>query len=187
MRSVKTSKGEARFNEVNRSSSYSTVFKLQKQNEDHKIRHMDFEVRDVLDKAFADYQKGVIDKETYYSIRSGLITTGIAFIKRAVEIKLTDEVIEAAVTSALTWMWDNTEFFVNRGLVSAPVHGNVVTFTEPPTKLTQGIRTGASRAIPIVGTAVDFGIQVYQRENATDAAIKAVTHMNIRLLCLPYQ
>ena len=39
----------------------------------------------------------------------------------------------------------------------------------------------ATRAIPIVGTAVDFGIQVYQGENATDAAIKAVSHTTIAL------
>lgn len=177
MRSVKSSKGEARFNEVNRSSSYSTVFKLQKQNEDHKIRHMDSEVRDVLDKAFADYQKGVIDKETYDSIKSGLINTGAAFLKTAIEDKLTDDVIN----SAIIYLKNNTEYFVNRGLVAAPVYGNVVTFTEPPTKLTQIVRTGATRGIPIIGAVVDFGLQVSSGEDATDAAIKATGHLGAGL------
>lgn len=177
MRSVKSSKGEARFNEVNRGSSYSTVFKLQKQNEDHKIRHMDSEVRVVLDKAFADYQKGVIDKETYDSIKSGLINTGAAFLKTAIEDKLTDDVIN----SAIIYLKNNTEYFVNRGLVAAPVYGNVVTFTEPPTKLTQIVRTGATRGIPIIGAVVDFGLQVSSGEDATDAAIKATGHLGAGL------
>src|SRR5690625_1122797 len=88
---------------------------------------------------------------------------------------------DAIATSIHKWIKRTSTFFVTRGLVTAQVHGYNVTFSEPPSALSKTIRTGARHRVPIVGTALDFGLMVYEGEDVTDAAVKSVGHLGAGL------
>ncbi|MDF2909374.1 MAG: hypothetical protein K0Q56_254 [Sporolactobacillus laevolacticus] len=130
-----------------------------------------------FNKAKEDYKKGLISKKTFDSIKSGLINTGAAFIQNSIETKLTDEASKKIASSVVSWIRENTTNFMNRGLVAATVDGGVATFSEVPTLLSSAIRTGATYGVPIVGSTIDFGIQVSRGDNITDAAIKTGGHL----------
>ncbi|MBU8790683.1 LXG domain-containing protein [Oceanobacillus caeni] len=142
-----------------------------------------YETLSVLQKAEKDYELGVIDEAVYDSIKGILINSGFtsSFTQNSIQQVVSDKMSEGIATKVHQWLQHNTFKFVNRGLVAAPVYGNVQTFTEPPSSLTNAIRTGARHGTSIVGTAIDFGIQLYSGENVTDAAVKAASHTAIGL------
>lgn len=68
---------------------------------------------------------------------------------------------------------------MNRAPGLVDTYGNVISTTEPPSVTTKNVRTGAKYGSSIVGTAIDFGVQVITGENVVDASIKAVSHTAI--------
>lgn len=138
---------------------------------------LDEDSQNFLIQAYEDFKNGEIDADTFSSIRSGLLQTGSAYVQNLINAKVTDELVDSAVTAAVRWAQNNTENFVNRGLVAAPVYGNVVTISEPPNTVKQLARSTARNGVPILGAAVDFGLQVYNGEDVGDAAIKTAGHL----------
>ncbi|SFG75719.1 T7SS effector LXG polymorphic toxin [Sporolactobacillus nakayamae] len=130
-----------------------------------------------VNKAKEDFKKGLISKKMLDSIMSGILNTGTAFIQNSIETKLTDEASKQIASSVITWIQKNTTHFVDRGLVGATISGGSTTIREAPTLLSSAIRTGATYGIPIVGSAIDFSVQMYRGEDAKDAAIKTGGHL----------
>lgn len=141
------------------------------------LTDLDEDSQGFLIHAFNCLKSGEINADTFESIRSGLLQTGASYVQNLINSKVTDEMVESAVVAATKWAQNNTELFVNRGLVAAPIYGNVVTIPEPPNAVKQLARTTARNGVPILGAAVDFGLQVYSGEDVGDAAIKTAGHM----------
>ncbi|MBC1251304.1 hypothetical protein HB790_00945 [Listeria welshimeri] len=148
-----------------------------KKDENIKEKNLTSEEKLYLEKAKQDFKDGKISNTVFESIKSGILSTGIQFIKNAIETKVTDVVVEKGVNNIVKWLQESTYHFIDRGLVPALVDGSVTTFTEAPSLLSQAVRTGARYGIPIIGAAIDYGIQLTQGENTTDAAIKTVGHI----------
>jgi hypothetical protein len=142
-----------------------------------KIDELDPESRLFLNKAETDYKNGKIDKATYDSIKSGILNTGAAFIKNAIENKVTQETSERIANEINIWIRENTAHFMDRGLLGATVGGGVAIIPEPPSLLSKVIRSGAVNAVPIIGAVLDFSVQVSRGEVVTDAAVKTVGHI----------
>lgn len=172
--------GEARFSDYQSGSSDAglTVLKeiINSKNQE-QIDSLNNDEKEIINKAKADHSNGLIDKATLDSIISGVIATGTAFVHNSAVTKLTNEVSEKVASSITQFIQRNTWSFVDEALVLAPVHGNVQTITNPPSIMSKMIRTGARYGAPIIGSAIDFGIQIYKGENVTDAAFKTAGHL----------
>ena len=175
--------GSARFTDYNGNSTAISLTNLKEYNQanqqarQEEIENLDEESKAVYEKAKEDYENGEIDKSVYDTIVSGILNTGAAFIKNAVNSKITNEVSERIAGSIVDWAQKNTMHFVDPALALQTAGGGVVTRGAPPSALTSAIRTGARYAAPVVGSAIDFGIQIYKGEDATDAAIKTAGHL----------
>ncbi|RYL87089.1 ribonuclease YeeF family protein [Sporolactobacillus sp. THM19-2] len=130
-----------------------------------------------VNKAIEDHKKGKISKKTLDSILSGILNTGTAFIQNSIETKLTNKVSKQIASSVITWIQKNTTHFVDRGLVGATITGGTTTIREAPALLSSAIRTGAIYGVPVVGSAIDFTVQLYRGEDTKDAAIKTGGHV----------
>ncbi|GAB3799624.1 T7SS effector LXG polymorphic toxin [Virgibacillus kimchii] len=175
-----TQSGNARFTDYQHTSTSIGLGALRAYSDNSRqeeIENLNDDERAIIAQAEEDYENGKIDWSTLDSIKSGVIATGAQFVKNAVSSKVTGKVADEVAESIVRWAQHNTEHFVNRGLVAAPVNGNNVLFTEPPSNMSHAIRTGARYAPPVVGSAIDFGVQIYQGEDATDAAIKTGGHL----------
>ncbi|MFX3617461.1 MAG: T7SS effector LXG polymorphic toxin [Sporolactobacillus sp.] len=150
-------------------------------NESVKMEKLDPKSKLYLNKAKLDYKNGKISRKLYHSIESGIMNTGTAFIQNAVENKVTDKVAEKISKEIVTWFQNNTTDFMDRGLVAGMVSGGTTSFSEPPSWLTDTIRTGAIRSAPLVGSILDFSLQVSRGENPTDALIKTGGHLGAGL------
>ncbi|WP_200868478.1 hypothetical protein, partial [Gracilibacillus boraciitolerans] len=181
-------KGSARFTDYqgNNTAIGLTVVKnynqVNQQHIEEQIENMDEDAKTVYEQAKEDYENGEIDKSVYDSIVSGLLNSGAAFVKNALTSKVTNEVSERIASSIVSWVQRNTWDFVDPALAFQTVGGAVVTNGAPPSALTSAIRTGGARyGAPIVGSAIDFRIQIYNGEDATDAAIKTAGHLGAGL------
>jgi hypothetical protein len=150
-------------------------------NQKHKIASLDPKAKLYLNQAKTDYKNKKISDKLYQSIQSGIINTGAAFIQNTIESKVTDKVAGKISQEMIIWLKENTTHFMNRGLVAAPVAGGVTTFSEPPSWLTTTVRTGAVRSAPLIGSILDFSLQVSRGENVKDAAIKTGGHLGAGL------
>ena len=146
-------------------------------NQQEEIKDLNDDEKSIILKAEEDYENGDIDRSTLESIKSGVIATGAAFVRSAATSKVTTEVSEAITDTAVHWLQRNTEHFLDLGLVAAPINGNNVLFSAPTSQLSQVVRTGAKYAPPVIGSAIDFGVQISQGEDATHAAIKTGGHL----------
>jgi uncharacterized protein YukE len=172
--------GESRFTNYQSSSTTVGLGVLRgyaEANRQEEIENLNEDEQIIVAQAEEDYENGEIDRATLESIKSGVIATGAAFVRSAVTSVVTKEVSEAITGAAVNWLQRNTEHFLNLGLVAAPVNGNNVLFSEPPSQLSQAVRTGARYAPPVIGSAIDFGMQVSQGEDATHAVIKTGGHL----------
>lgn len=137
------------------------------------------EVMDEVEKA---YQDGRIDDETYKYLRSllgGMLAFGTAAVQNVLMGILQDKSAQAIANSLVMWLRENTTFFVDRGLMAALAGGGTAFLAEAPSWLASLIRGGAKYGVPIVGTMIDFGIQVATGEDAGDAIVKAGAHTAI--------
>ncbi|MEI3597586.1 MULTISPECIES: T7SS effector LXG polymorphic toxin [unclassified Oceanobacillus] len=177
---VNTQNGNARFTDYQSSSTNVGLAVLRgyaDTNKQEEINNLNDDERAIIAKAEKDYENGDIDWLTYDSIISGVIATGTQFIRNAATSKLTESTSQEIARSVTHWLQSNTKHFLDLGLVAAPVEGNVQIFSEPPSSWSKIIRTGARYGVPVVGSVIDFGIQIYLGEDATDAAIKTAGHL----------
>ncbi|MBN6065206.1 hypothetical protein HYE66_01835, partial [Aggregatibacter actinomycetemcomitans] len=93
--------------------------------------------------------------------------------------KVTEEAAKKFVDGALDVARKTTDLFVDKGMVGAAIGGGNIIIPEPPSNVAQVIRNGSKWAPPVVGGAIDMGIQLSQGEDVTDAGIKAVSHVAI--------
>ncbi|MDD3404147.1 MAG: hypothetical protein PHQ72_12455, partial [Hespellia sp.] len=135
--------------------------------------------RQVIDKAKEDYEAGKISKETFESIRGGIIGTTSAFLRESLVAKVQELGADATADAIYTWIKNNTTAFMNRGLVAAYAQGGEALFSETPSWAATAVRGSAKYAAPAIGAALDFGLQVASGENAVDAGVKAVSHTAI--------
>lgn len=137
---------------------------------------------EVTDKVEKAYQEGKIDDETYKYLRSilgGLTAFGTATVQNVLMGILQDKSAQAMADALVMWLRENTTFFMDRGMMAALAGGGTAFLTEAPSWLATLIRGGAKYGVPIIGTMIDFGIQVATGEDAGDALVKAGAHTAI--------
>src|SRR5690625_6536427 len=67
--------------------------------------------------------------------------------------------------------------FMDKDLAALTTTGQIIDHAEKPSTLKSIVRTGARSGVPILGSALDFGMQVHQGEDIGDAAIKTGGHL----------
>ena len=144
-----------------------------------KEREEETDAEDEIEKAYED---GVIDKQTYdilQSALSGLWGFSIATLQNVLTGILQDKSAEAIANTIWGWLRENTTLFMDRGMVAALAGGGEAFLTEAPSWLAGLLRGGAKYGVPIVGTLIDFTVQVVEGEDAGDAFAKAGAHTAI--------
>ncbi|MGX4669000.1 T7SS effector LXG polymorphic toxin [Cerasibacillus sp. JNUCC 74] len=187
MNNAGRSRGQSRFSNYTIGTAYVGLPVLKdyistSTDEKDKIENLDKDSKVIIDKAKEDYDKGLIDKEIYDAIYSGVINTGAGFIRNSITNKVTEQVSKPIADVINKWIADNTNFFRDRGFVAVGVDGKHTVFYETPSLTSQMVRAGARNAVPIVGSVIDFSIQLYNGEDATDAAVKATGHLGAGLI-----
>lgn len=137
------------------------------------------EIKRVQKKLEQDYKEGKIDYDTYTSIKSGLLSTGMAFVRESLMSTVQEQGADIIADGIHKWFLNNTTVFMDRGLVAAVVGGGNYVVRETPPLLSQAIRTGSKYAAPVIGTLIDFTVLKVQGESNVDATVKAVTHTGI--------
>ncbi|MEN1967636.1 T7SS effector LXG polymorphic toxin [Lentibacillus sp. N15] len=183
--SAGTKNGRERFTDFTTVTAYVGLPVLKDHNnssteEKEKFEKLDKESRDIIKKAEEDYKDGEIDKTTFDSIYTGVLHVGARYIQSLVSSKVQQEVTDRTAASMVNWAHKNIgQFFVDPGLRASLANGSGgITIAKEADGLSKVLRTGARNGIPIVGSAIDFGIQIYQGEDATDAALKTAGHMS---------
>lgn len=145
--------------------------------EQKKLDELGKEAKTVLNKAEEDYLNGLIDLDTLKSLRTGFITGAISLTTEILKSAVTDEYAKVLADSAISWLQQNTPFFMDRGLAAVTVNGMNVVLSEAPDFLAKTIRSGAKYGAPIIGGAIDFIWQVAEGENCVDAGVKTAGHL----------
>lgn len=171
--------GRTRYTNFNVGSSGQSLAKLGNSVAEVKVESLEPEVKEYVDKAHQDLKDGFINEETYQSIRSGAINFGARFFGEALGDVVTDKVAGAIATSVIEWTKRTTDLFLDRGMIAAPVNGNVVTIPEPPSALKNTVRYGARHGVPVVGAIIDFSLLKVEGEDTTDALVKTGAHVAI--------
>ena len=117
------------------------------------------------------------DADIASSIGHGLFGYGIATIGTILENYVTDLGADAIAAGIYAWMQQNfPTLFMDRGMVLALAGGGEALLGETPSWLASIVRAGSKWLVPVIGTAIDFGVQIWQGEEAKDAAVKAGAH-----------
>lgn len=143
-----------------------------------KVFHQDYsnKSQEEVEKA---YKNGEIDEETFRLLKSlmgGTWGALCATLQTMLNNFLQGKSSEALANTITSWLMENTPFFMDRGLITQLVQGGEVLLTESPSWLASLIRGGAKYGIPIVGTLIDFGLQIGGGEEIGDAAVKSAAH-----------
>ncbi len=137
---------------------------------------------DVQREIDAAYENGEIDDKSYNilnSIISGLTAFGMATLQEALTGIIQDKTAEAIADAAIAWIKQNTSLFMDRKMVASLAGVGEAYLTQTPSWLASLIRGGAKYGVPIVGTLLDYTIQVTGGEESGDALIKAGAHTAI--------
>ncbi|MGT2772384.1 hypothetical protein [Streptococcus marimammalium] len=135
----------------------------------------------IIKKAKEDYQTGLIDHETFVSIRSGIATTGFAFLSELLKSKITDKAVEHFTTKAWEWLVQSTQN-MQYGLTGALVGGGNYTVPLNVNPAYSHFVAGVAKyGAPIIGAAIDYSIQRKNGESVGDAMIKTGAHVAIGL------
>lgn len=146
--------------------------KIEKSWEEREER----EIKKIQEKLEQDYKAGKIDYDTYISINSGLLNSGMAYVREVGISKLQDVGADAIADAVVSWFRDNTYLFSDPELALQTVIGNVVTKTKAPSALVSGIRAGTKYIAPLIGTFLDYSFQRIQGEDQKAAFDKAMVH-----------
>ena len=144
-----------------------------------KSEKLDKNSQALLKKAKEDRDKGVISEATYQSIKSGLTSGGSAFLKELAQDKITDEAVERFTKGALEWLVHNNQN-TQYGTAAALAGGGVYTVPINVNPAYNNFVSGVAKyGAPVVGSAIDFGMQLSSGENIVDAGIKTGAHTAI--------
>lgn len=146
--------------------------KIEKSWEEREER----EIKKIQEKLEQDYKEGKIDYDTYISINSGLLNSGMAYVREVGISKLQDAGADAIANAVVSWFRDNTYLFSDPELALETVMGDVVTKTKAPSALVSSIRTGTKYIAPLIGTFLDYSFQRIQGEDQKAALDKAMVH-----------
>src|SRR5699024_11765233 len=97
---------------------------------------------------------------------------GTSVATKALEYYIKKKGLEFIASNVNKWLAENTFHFVNLGGVAKFAGGGENLVSILPSISSDFIRTGAAHGVPIVGSIIDFGFQVADGEDTTDAAIK---------------
>ncbi len=64
-----------------------------------------------------DYKEGKIDYEIYTSIKSGLLSTGMAFVRESLMSTVQEQGADIIADGIHNWLLNYTTIFLDRGLV----------------------------------------------------------------------
>lgn len=137
------------------------------------------EIKKIQEKLEQDYKEGKIDYEIYTSIKSGLLSTGMAFVRESLMSAVQEQGADIIADGIHNWFLNYTTVFLDRGLVGAVVGGGNYLVRETPSWVSQAVRTGSKYAAPVIGTLIDFTVLKAQGESNIDATTKAVAHTGI--------
>src|SRR5699024_2772154 len=105
-----------------------------------------------------------------------VLNGGTAVAKKVLEDYIKEKGPEFIASNVNKWLAENTFHFVNLGGVAKFAGGGENLVSILPSISSDFIRTGAAHGVPIVGSIIDFGFQVADGEDLTDAAIKTGGH-----------
>ncbi|HEO8181666.1 TPA: hypothetical protein VBW44_000198 [Streptococcus agalactiae] len=127
------------------------------------------------------YKAGKINKQTYQSIKSGLVNSSTAFLKELAKAKLTDKAVETFTKES----WEVSKNFQTMqfsGVLAAVNGAELSTAIDVNPAYAEMIRGGSQfvkKGVPVIGAAVDFGLQLKDGEDVGDAAVKTGGHVAI--------
>ncbi|HGD6386748.1 TPA: hypothetical protein ACIZ31_000198 [Streptococcus agalactiae] len=133
------------------------------------------------------YKAGKINKQTYQSIKSGLVNSSTAFLKELAKAKLTDKAVETFTKESFTKeSWEalskNFQTMQFSGVLAAVNGAELSTAIDVNPAYAEMIRGGSQfvkKGVPVIGAAVDFGLQLKDGEDVGDAAVKTGGHVAI--------
>ncbi|MFU2181735.1 hypothetical protein ACM0P9_05620 [Streptococcus pluranimalium] len=147
--------------------------------ETNSADQLDKESRELLKQAEDDYKNGLITSEMYQSLKSGLIAGGASFIKELAQNKITDEAVEGFTKEAWEWLVQSSQN-MQVGAVGATIGGGNYTVPINVNPAYSSLVSGVAKyGAPVIGSAIDFTMQVEGGEDVTDAAIKTGAHVAI--------
>ena len=144
-----------------------------------KSEKLDKNSQALLKKAKEDRDKGVIFETTYQSIKSGLASCGGSFLRELAQSKITDEASEKFTKGALEWLvqnTQNTQYAAVGALAGGGVHTVPIDVNPAYSRFVVGV---AKHGAVVVGSAIDFGMQVSSGEDVVDAGVKTGAHVAI--------
>lgn len=115
-------------------------------------------------------------------VRNAAVRFGVMTLGTLLENFVTD--LSAEAIANVIYSWTRQTFpvlFMDRGMIAALANGGEMLLAESPSWLTSVVRSGSKWLVPIIGTAIDYGVMVIQGEDTGDALIKAGTHTAIGL------
>lgn len=134
------------------------------------------EIKKIREKLEHDYKEGKINYDTYIVINSGLLNSGMAYLREVGISKLQDVGSDAIAEAVVSWFKENTYIFSDPELALETVMGNVVTKTQIPSAIVSSIRLGTKYIAPMIGSFLDYSLQRIQGEEQKVAFDKAMAH-----------
>ncbi|HGD9418192.1 TPA: hypothetical protein ACIZ4J_001781, partial [Streptococcus agalactiae] len=128
------------------------------------------------------YKAGKINKQTYQSIKSGLVNSSTAFLKELAKAKLTDKAVETFTKESWEALSKNFQTMQFSGVLAAVNGAELSTAIDVNPAYAEMIRGGSQfvkKGVPVIGAAVDFGLQLKDGEDVGDAAVKTGGHVAI--------
>lgn len=136
----------------------------------------------LLEEAKKAYKAGKIDKQTYQSIKSGLVNSSAAFLKELAKAKITDKAVETFTEESWEALSKNLQTMQLSGVLATVNGVELSTAIDVNPSYANFIRESSKfvkYGAPVIGAAVDFGLQLKDGEDVGDAAVKTGGHVAI--------
>nr|WP_281503986.1 hypothetical protein [Streptococcus uberis] len=136
----------------------------------------------LLEEAKKAYKAGKIDKQTYQSIKSGLVNSSAAFLKELAKAKITDKAVETFTEESWEALSKNLQTMQLSGVLATVNGVELSTAIDVNPSYANFIRESSKfvkYGAPVIGAAVDFGLQLKDGEDVGDAAVKTGAHVVI--------
>ncbi|MBI0907768.1 hypothetical protein [Streptococcus uberis] len=138
----------------------------------------------LLEETKKAYKAGKIDKQTYQSIKSGLVNSSAAFLKELAKAKITDKAVETFTEESWEALSKNLQTMQLSGVLATVNGVELSTAIDVNPSYANFIRESSKfvkYGAPVIGAAVDFGLQLKDGEDVGDAAVKTGVHSAIGL------
>ncbi|KKF52441.1 hypothetical protein AF67_04260, partial [Streptococcus uberis 6780] len=136
----------------------------------------------LLEEAKKAYKAGKIDKQTYQSIKSGLVNSSAAFLKELAKAKITDKAVETFTEESWEALSKNLQTMQLSGVLATVNGVELSTAIDVNPSYANFIRESSKfvkYGAPVIGAAVDFGLQLKDGEDVGDASVKTGAHVAI--------